>query len=52
MNPTYELQMARAERKRWKKVAVQMYELIRNGDIRDAEAVFEEYALTYRQEDQ
>ena len=51
MNQTHELQNARAERNAWKKTAGKMYDLIRAGEIRDAEAVFEDFAFKFTEED-
>jgi len=51
MNNTYELQTARSERNAWKKTAGKMYDLIKAGEIRDAEAVFEEHAFQFTEED-
>ena len=51
MNQTYELQNARAERNAWKKTAAKMYDLIKAGEIRDAEAVFEDFAFKFTEED-
>ena len=51
MNQTYELQNARAERNAWKKTAGKMYDLIRAGEIRDAETVFEDFAFKFTEED-
>ena len=50
MNQTYELQCARAERKRWKDTACQMYELIKQGDLLDAQEVFIEQAYKFTEE--
>ncbi len=51
MNSTYELQRARGERNAWKKTAGKMYDLIKAGEISDAEAVFEDFAFKFTEED-
>ena len=51
MSQTYELQNARAERNAWKKTAGKMYDLIKAGEIRDAEAIFEDFAFKFTEED-
>ena len=51
MKDSYELQCARLQRNEWKRTAGKMYDLIKAGEIRDAEAVFEDFAFKFTEED-
>ncbi len=51
MKDTYELQCARLSRNEWKRTAGKMYDLIKAGEIRDAEAVYEGLAFKFTEED-
>jgi hypothetical protein len=51
VNQTYELQCARLLRNEWKRTAGKMYDLIKAGEVRDAEAVYEDFAFKFTAED-
>ncbi len=51
MRDTYELQCARLQRNEWRRTAGKMYDLIKAGEIRDAEVTYETFAFKFTEED-
>jgi len=51
MKTTYEVQMARHDRNRWKRLAVEMYELINIGKYQEAKLLYATEIFRFTEED-